>query len=70
MRGVSGPGVVGAILRLAGVRLPVDSSNQMRVSSQVMPVLSAVVGVNVTSFQTSRRVAAGNPRVRAIVGGS
>ena len=41
----------GAILRLAGVRLPVVSSNQMRVSSQVMPVLCSVVGVNLTLFQ-------------------
>ena len=51
VRGVSGHGVVGAILRLAGVRFPVVSSNQMRISSQVMPVLSTVVGVNVTLFQ-------------------
>ena len=41
----------GAILRLAGVRLPVVSSNQMRVSSHVMPVLCSVVGVDLTLFQ-------------------
>ena len=49
--GVSGPGMVGAVLRQVGVRLPVVSSNQMRISSQVMPVLSAVVGVKVTLLQ-------------------
>ena len=51
VRGASGPGTVGAILRLAGVRFPVVSSNQMRISSQAMPVLSTVVGVKVTLFQ-------------------
>ena len=51
VKGVSGPGVVGAIFRLAGVRFPVVSSNHMRISSQVMPVLSSVVGVKVTLFQ-------------------
>ena len=51
VRGASGPGMVGALLRLAGVRFPVVSSNQMRISSQVMPVLSTVVGVKVTLLQ-------------------
>ena len=38
VRGASGPGITGPSFRLAGVRQPVVSSNQMRSSSQVMPV--------------------------------
>jgi hypothetical protein len=49
--GASGPGITGLSLRLAGVRLPVVISNQMRSSSHVIPVFLAVVGVNVTLSQ-------------------
>ena len=52
-RGASGPGVVGSHLRLAGVRFPVVSSNQMRTSSHVIPVLSFVDGVKVMLFQNA-----------------
>ena len=53
-RGASGPGVVGSLLRLTGVRFPVVSSNQIRTSSQVMPDLSFVVGVKVMLFQKAK----------------
>ena len=53
-RGASGPGVVGSHLRLAGVRLPVVSSNQMRTSSHVIPDLSFVDGVKVIMFQKAK----------------
>ena len=49
--GASGPGVVGSHIRLAGVRFPVVSSNQMRVSSHVIPDLLFVDGVKVMLSQ-------------------
>ena len=51
--GANGPGVVGSLLRLAGVRFPVVSSNQMRASSHVIPELSFVDGVKVMLFQNA-----------------
>ena len=69
VRGASGPGTVGAVLRLVGVRFPVVNSNQMRISNQEMPVLSAVVGVKVTLFPKVKSSCA-KSRLCAIVGGS
>ena len=51
--GANGPGVVGSLLRLAGVRFPVVSSNQIRASSHVIPELSLVDGVKVMLFQNA-----------------
>ena len=51
--GSNGPGVVGSLLRLAGVRFPVVSSNQMRASSHVIPEVSFVDGVKVMLFQNA-----------------
>ena len=51
--GANGPGVVGSLLRLAGMRFPVVSSNQIRASSHVIPELSLVDGVKVMLFQNA-----------------
>ena len=51
--GANGPGVVGSLLRLVGMRFPVVSSNQMRASSHVIPELSFVDGVKVMLFQNA-----------------
>ena len=51
--GANGPGVVGSLLRLVGMRFPVVSSNHIRASSQVIPELSFVDGVKVMFLQNA-----------------